>query len=194
MTLYGDRDHFFSLKFNFGGAKKEDVYGFEENTEVYKQMFQGDPGFLMQGKDGPTSYVTQAGLQSRNARDYAMDVENPREQLTPSQVDLKNMNVVPPFNKTAPDLSKPYDFEPHDQVKLVQDATAHYLEQKDYFTDPKLFKKEYLNTDKVGSTLTGKSQKSLYNMRGNAAGKETYFLDDPSSGSNLASLETMYIF
>jgi len=195
------RDTLFDYKGGYGGAKKKDIYDFTDNIQAPWEFIPTDPQHVKQQSDGATFWLTNSGLASRYKRDFAYDKANPREELPISAVDLKQINVISNLSEVMPDLSTPYDYAAHDQVRLYQDSIVNYTGQRDFFTDPKQFdemekfegKTQKYNTEAVGQATRGHSQQSLYAMDGSAAGKETNYIID-KSGPKRNSAEWIYAF
>lgn len=192
MTQYKLYDRLSNYGAGFGAAKKEAVMDISAHR-LEQQIFPFDHSAEEFNKDGASSYITHAGLNSRLKRDLALDAKNPREEMEKSAADIRMIDAIPNLIAQQPDLSHPADYEAHDQVRLLQESRAHSTEQETMFTDPKAMEKPQINTDRQGKASKGMSQLQIYSLDGSAAGIVSNHLTD-EDGAYMDSVESVSAF
>ncbi len=174
-----------------GSAKKEAIYSLSADR-LEQQFYPFDHEWLMRGKPGATDILSQRQLTGAKARDFALDLKNPKQELPKSRLDVKHVEEIPQWDPQQIDISTPMDMEAHDQVNLLQSSNLNAMKQENLFIDPDLVGDSKYNTDKVGTKLQGIPQTELYNFEGSAAGRiSNYFNDD---GGRLNSIESTVAF
>ena len=185
-----------NYKGSYGCSTRDKIHDITANR-FEQDFFSIEDLYGKVASDYAGQYTTSLGLQSRISRDMAIDAVNPQEKIPEDIVSAKMIDVVPMFGYShPPDLSLPDDYKQNDQIFLLQNAFLHAAQQEALFTDPHLFFKEDLNTDKCGKGNGPAKQVDLYRYDGSAAGRETNFLGsemrDESYREN--SVESMVAF
>jgi hypothetical protein len=86
--------------------------------------------------DAAENEIKSLQLQSRQKRDMALDFYNPKEELPHDVTAERIVDQIPDWKPQVVDLSRPGDYEAHEQVRLVQDARANYIRNSTMFDDP----------------------------------------------------------
>jgi len=192
MTQYKLFDRLSNYGGGFGAAKKEAIMDLSAHR-LDQQIFPFDHSAEDFHRDGASTFITQAGLESRMKRDLSLDIKNPRQELPKSASDEKSIDVIPNLIAQMPDMSHPADYEAHNNVRLLQESRLHSTEQETLFTDPKALENPRLNTDGQGKDNRSVSQLQVFAFDGSAAGKESNHLVD-EDGAYLNSVESVNAF
>lgn len=176
-----------------GDAKKEDILSLDADR-LSQQIFSLDGNRLDHMKDGATSYITSAGLQSRLQRDLAMDWHNPREELPHNPSDNGQIDMIPNLIAQQVDLSHPADYEADNNIKLVQQAYQNSLAEESKFSDPKAMTREQRNAENPAGNRRGKNVLEAYSFGGSAAGRPWNHLETDEDGAIVDSVESSTAF
>lgn len=142
--------------------------------------------------DESKAFLKQLGLNDNQIRDMHLDYKNPREQLPPDFMSIKQAEIIPNFDQVMLNLLTPEDYEQQDQVKLVQDSRVNYMNQSALYTDPDLAGNDQYNSNKVGNGERGaKAKQYLEFGNPSSTGSQTYFLDDQSNRTNTIDNSSM---
>lgn len=191
MSRYGVYGRHGNYKGGFGAASKDSIYDMKKDP-LDQQYFPMDHAWLEAGQRGATEFLSQGQLQMARARDYAMDRDNPKEELPQNPSDVKHIIGINNWDPQSIDISEAGDYKGHDQVKLYQESNMNYTKQSELFSDPDLIEDGKYNTDKQGPQTGGISQEKLYNMEGSAAGLQSNYLNP--EGARINSIESMVAF
>lgn len=124
------------------------------------------------------SYLKHLGLNDNQIRDMHIDYKNPRDQLPPDVVSIRQAEIIPNFDPVMRDLLTPEDYDQQDQTKLVKDANLNYLKQSNFYSDTNQAGTDTYNSDKMGRGERGlRAKQELEFNNPSATGAQTNFLD-----------------
>lgn len=188
-------DRSYNYKGTYGEAGKADIHDLTSDR-FKQQMWPLDKSRLDRIEDGATSYITLESLRSREARDFAIDVNNQRQELSKDPVALMTMNVIPNLTPMQLDLSKPEDYEAHNSVSLLMKARINGAREEKLFDDPAGVQKTADDIKYTGSDAQGKPEQTRsgndFIMRGSAAGMQNDKLRVDEDGSSTLEIEVAF--
>lgn len=184
LPLYGKYSYYSGP---LGDAKKDSMKNLSA-SRFDTMIFHDENQYMMPANDKAGKLILQLNYNYRLTRDMATDALNPREELPKDLVAMQLIGVPDLLNKPMINIATPMDYEAHDQVKLVQNAILHHMEQSELYNDTKLFDRDDLNTDKIGKGSKGITQRQLFSFDGSHAGRISNFLDD--DGYRMNSIES----
>jgi hypothetical protein len=136
-------------------------------------------------EDAAEGEIKNLQLQSRQRRDMALDFYNPREELPHDITAERIVDEIPDWKPQVIDLSRPDDYEAHEQVRLLQDARANYIKASTLFDDPNFQFSEESDGARGVSASAGYS-------RGAAGIKTNHWVDEDGTQPN--SVENVQAF
>lgn len=188
-------DRAYNYKGTYGEAGKADIHDLSSDR-FKQQMWPLDKSRLDRIEDGATSYITHESLRSREARDYAIDLANPRQELSKDPAGLITMNVIPNLTPMQLDLSKPEDYEAHNSVSLFMKSRINSAREEKLFDDPAAVQKTADDIKYTGVEAQGKPTETRsgndFIMRGSAAGMLNDKLRVDEDGSSTLEIETSF--
>jgi hypothetical protein len=177
-----------------GNVKKFDMYRIDSNR-LDTQILELNDSVLGALSDQASGIISMAGRTSRHARDYNIDVKNPREELPKDKGSILQMNAIPNLRPQMVDISHPADYEASNAIKLLQESNFNSQQQESMFTDPAALKRNMGESDakqfQDDQSLT-KTQE--YMLEGSAAGIQSNRLTTDEDGSYVNSVEAQDAF
>lgn len=171
----------FNYSGGFGKANKAMIFDpFAGRHET--QIFETKKEF---GGDVPKQELRGLGLSNIQSRDFMIDNKNPAEVLPPDEMSIRQINQAPDFEPMMRDLLVPGDYEPKDQVRLVQEGRANYIKQTLKFDNPDTFGDPWSEAKAWSAVLGDSAAGSLLNqfVPWGESGGVTHVYPDSNSGT-----------
>jgi len=165
------------------GTKKQKLTDFSA-SRLDQMLFSEDEKGHDIFNDAASMVIDNLQLESRQRRDMALDFFNPRQELPKDVAAERIVDQIPDFAAQVIDLAVPGDYEAQDQVRLVQDARANFIQQSNLFDNP---------DSREGGGARGISANDMYSLGGSAAGLKTDRLQD-EDGSYINSVDSVQAF
>lgn len=172
MSAYRLYSNEYNYKGGFGQGNREKIH--DPFLDRFSQsFFDPDELYARVANDRASQFITAKGMESRSRRNYISDNINPTEKLPEDYTSSVLIDTVPMFGFShTPQAILPGDFQPHDNVKLYQDAFFNAYKEDQKFNDPQFFDEASTGGGgtKGGTSNRGLASENFYNMDGSASG------------------------
>lgn len=177
-----------------GNVKKSDMYNINSNR-LDTQIMELSDSVLGALSDQASGILSMAGRASRHARDYNVDIKNPRQELPKDRSAIEQMDAIPNFVAQMVDVGNPADFEASNAIQLLQQSNFNSNQQESMFTDPAALQRNLGQSDAKQMTDDQSLTKTQeYMLEGSAAGIQSNRLMTDEDGSYINSVESQDAF
>ena len=115
------------LNYKLDQIKEGEHWNKDLTSAVKEKMLFRNPDREEKNTEYSRAALKGLSLGYSTRRDAAIDYNNPREELPKF---AKFVDQIPPFDQGTVDMSRPYDFEAHQQKnQVIQGRTSYVLEE-----------------------------------------------------------------